>query len=410
MDFRFVTADEREKLYNEIWTEPVTIVAKRYNISDTGLRKHCIRLGIPLPYSGYWAKVRAGKKAHKVNLPPVTGELRKYVRNYAIKYRADIENLTDAQLMVNEEFSLLKEETKIFIKEKCAQIQVKDQLRNPHRLITEHKEGIKYKKKSDKKLNQTKVNTNYYASAKGEYSENKPIFPIDVSNSNMSRVYKILDALIKTLEDMEGHTRVGQNSGKDTGYFVVMRAAFYFELKEKARKVSVPKNNDEAKTNLVLTLLPKSWFTSNASDILIYEDNDKELLEEQLGRVIYDMFVVANRLLVADQLEERAEKRKREEQERLRRLEKMRKGELEELKLLEQVSSDWDKAQKIRGFTDYMEMKIAEVTDRDQRRKLLEWLKWARDKADWIDPLTEKEDGLLGKSKHIFELINEMDI
>jgi hypothetical protein len=36
-------------------------------------------------------------------------------------------------------------------------------------------------------------------------------------------------------------------------------------------------------------------------------------------------------------------------------------------------------------------------------------LKWARDKADWLDPLTEKEDDLLGKSKHIFELIEDED-
>ena len=37
------------------------------------------------------------------------------------------------------------------------------------------------------------------------------------------------------------------------------------------------------------------------------------------------------------------------------------------------------------------------------------WLKWARDKADWLDPLTAKEDKLLGKSKHIFELIEHED-
>ena len=30
-------------------------------------------------------------------------------------------------------------------------------------------------------------------------------------------------------------------------------------------------------------------------------------------------------------------------------------------------------------------------------------------KADWLDPLTAKEDKLLGKSKHIFELIEHED-
>lgn len=106
MDFKHITADEREALYNEVWSEPVITVAKRYNISDNGLRKHCKRLGIPLPSSGYWAKVKAGQKVPKPALPKVTGELRKHVRNYAIKYRVDIEQLTDEELMADEELSL----------------------------------------------------------------------------------------------------------------------------------------------------------------------------------------------------------------------------------------------------------------------------------------------------------------
>jgi len=53
MYFRVVTPDEREALYNEFWTDPVTTVAKRYGMSDNGLRKHLKRLGIPLPPLGY---------------------------------------------------------------------------------------------------------------------------------------------------------------------------------------------------------------------------------------------------------------------------------------------------------------------------------------------------------------------
>lgn len=37
---------EREKLYNEVWAEPMTTVTKRYEISDVALRKHCKKLGI----------------------------------------------------------------------------------------------------------------------------------------------------------------------------------------------------------------------------------------------------------------------------------------------------------------------------------------------------------------------------
>lgn len=72
MDFKYITADDREKLYEEVWNDPVIKVAKNYGLSDNGLRKHCKRLGIPLPPPGYWAKVYAGQKVQKTALPKVT--------------------------------------------------------------------------------------------------------------------------------------------------------------------------------------------------------------------------------------------------------------------------------------------------------------------------------------------------
>lgn len=81
------------------------------------------------------------------------------------------------------------------------------------------------------------------------------------------------------------------------------------------------------------------------------------------------MFVVANKLQVLDELEEREQKRLEEERKRKRRLEEMRAGEVKELNLLELASSDWDKAQKIRRFTDCMEIKIAELDEGAQKGK-----------------------------------------
>jgi hypothetical protein len=52
----------RHQLYDLIWSEPLLTLAKKYNISDVGLRKMCVRLYIPLPEIGYWNKVKAGKK------------------------------------------------------------------------------------------------------------------------------------------------------------------------------------------------------------------------------------------------------------------------------------------------------------------------------------------------------------
>jgi hypothetical protein len=52
---------DRKKIYEEIWSEPIQHVAKKYNISDVGLAKVCRKLNIPRPGRGYWAIKAAGK-------------------------------------------------------------------------------------------------------------------------------------------------------------------------------------------------------------------------------------------------------------------------------------------------------------------------------------------------------------
>ena len=47
---------EREKLYEEVWKEPVIVVAKRYGVSEVALAKACRKLAVPLPPRGYWAR------------------------------------------------------------------------------------------------------------------------------------------------------------------------------------------------------------------------------------------------------------------------------------------------------------------------------------------------------------------
>jgi len=96
VDFRVLTADEREALYNEVWSEPMTTVSKRYGMSDNGLRKHCKTLGIPLPPLAIGQELKLDKKYPEQILPKVTGEVRNHIRNYFIKFKTDIENLTEA--------------------------------------------------------------------------------------------------------------------------------------------------------------------------------------------------------------------------------------------------------------------------------------------------------------------------
>ncbi len=56
---------DRQRLYEEVWSEPTQRVAQRYGVSDVAIGKACSLLGIPKPPRGYWAKKAAGLKLPK---------------------------------------------------------------------------------------------------------------------------------------------------------------------------------------------------------------------------------------------------------------------------------------------------------------------------------------------------------
>jgi hypothetical protein len=59
----------RAALYDLDWSVPMVTLSKTYEISDTGLRKICKRMNIPLPKTGHWQKLQYGKRVIKFPLP-----------------------------------------------------------------------------------------------------------------------------------------------------------------------------------------------------------------------------------------------------------------------------------------------------------------------------------------------------
>src|SRR5436309_9361696 len=65
------TTYRRAELYEEVWKEPVRTVAQRYGVSDVALRKISVKLRVPLPGRGHWARILAGQDAHPPRLAPL---------------------------------------------------------------------------------------------------------------------------------------------------------------------------------------------------------------------------------------------------------------------------------------------------------------------------------------------------
>jgi len=56
----------RGELYEQVWTVRMRELAPVYGVSESGLRKACTRLRIPMPGHGYWAR----KAANQPVVPP----------------------------------------------------------------------------------------------------------------------------------------------------------------------------------------------------------------------------------------------------------------------------------------------------------------------------------------------------
>jgi hypothetical protein len=60
---------QREALFLEVWSTPMTALAKKYGLSDSGIRKICKAMEIPTPIAGHWAKAAVGKAPKPPKLP-----------------------------------------------------------------------------------------------------------------------------------------------------------------------------------------------------------------------------------------------------------------------------------------------------------------------------------------------------
>ena len=59
----------REELYALVWSQPMTKIAERFEVSGSYMARVCSSLKVPRPERGYWAKLAFGKAPPKRELP-----------------------------------------------------------------------------------------------------------------------------------------------------------------------------------------------------------------------------------------------------------------------------------------------------------------------------------------------------
>lgn len=180
------TPVSREALYEEVWRDPMTIVAPRYGLSDVGLMKTCKKLRIPVPGRGYWAKVKAGRPTRTLPLPALAAGTRTPPGPIPLSEQ-------EAALRARVQDALLQTQSQ-------PAISVPSELVDPHPLVRAAAARLSQRDGWDHPA--------------GVRSAPKEVLDIQVTKSCLDRAMRLMDTLLKALGPSGFTARVDTEKGE----------------------------------------------------------------------------------------------------------------------------------------------------------------------------------------------------
>lgn len=341
----------KKEFYDMVWATPLSRLSMIYDMSDNGLRKICKKYSIPIPANGYWQKLKHNKPVLKQKYKPGNND------NDTIQL-----TLRTEENALNAEKSPLIALTNTIKEDKKAPLEVAGTLHNMHPLIAKTREFWETKNKSDY-LHYEKIE----------------ILNVRAEPDNRSRALRIMNALIRLLE-YRGHSiRVTQHET----FAVIHDVDINLSLREATKRIP-PTSDRPYDTGVYVPvgeLILKAGKWSKEKE---WRDG-KTKLETLLARFVAWLEIYAQHELESRERTrlwhiEYEAKKKLEDEEKQRRVLEAKKYE----ELLEQ-SERYTKAQQLRYYIEARRNK--KEKENDVSPDFYQWLRWANEKADLLDPL-----------------------
>jgi hypothetical protein len=232
MGMKIVTI-ERNELYNQVWNEPVSKVASKYAISDVGLKKICKKLRVPTPPRGHWAKVQNGVSVNRIPFPKL-----KYGEPDTYEIRVD-ESEKPQPIFGSEAIQLISHV------DSWKEIKTPQKLRAPHPLVGETRDS-------------------FARSEPDKYGRFRPwkkrYLDIRVTHKSLNRALRIMDALIKKIEELGFEIIVEEGYHSTTTKVKIFGEEVSFFLFEKVLQVDhvlTEKEKKDLEKYPSLSLAPK---------------------------------------------------------------------------------------------------------------------------------------------------------
>ncbi|MCP3776362.1 hypothetical protein NLX71_24195 [Paenibacillus sp. MZ04-78.2] len=379
---------DRELLYNEVWLAPVTEIAKRYAVSDVAIRKVCQSLDIPTPPVGYWAKLRAGKAVTRIPLPISNKPTKKSGVRTGTDYTPPLEKET---------LSFLNEEDRSVVLSIATQIRLPDENAKMHPTIVAHRKAVMEWKKKQKEQEARGCNRRGMDST---------LFLADtISNEALPRVLHIFDALIKAMEPLECSLTSDLKfivNGETVSVSVTEAQDEIKHIPTKEENVQLLKYEEDKRRHSWASK-PKirkydyvynGRITVSVNSSKSFRDCKSYVVEDRLGDLMISFYEASDILRQEREAREAAERKRKEEERRKEEHRQRVNEEVDQTLMLENLSEDYDIACKIRRYIAAVE------ASGNLDPTPMEWIEWAKAKADWYDPTIAREDEFFGKRDH----------
>lgn len=390
---------ERQSLYREVWSTPISTLAKKYGLSDIGLRKVCIALAIPLPGKGYWQKVAAGHQIPVPPLHPTTGRTTFACRQHNV--------LRSAALPVSDQDWL--QQRLAFERDPQNAIVVAGELVRPHRLVATTAAAARTEtagllKSRDRKTQPRKPGVPWKMDEtllfkphwrdyeqRGVMELHETVLPLRVSIESVDRALRIWDALIKAC----GARGLAVSLDRRLADVADGADSVGLRMSEKVTRITRPaawggeetvSRNATGQLRIFVVYLGEAKF----------EDSAKSSLEAQLNDVLTRIHraIASQRAARASAAEKRrldaAEARSREvELQRHLAAQAEADAEQERQRLLLAEAAAWREAKSIREYVGHINA-AAMARGATAAHGLTEWVAWATVVADTLDPTIQR--------------------
>lgn len=399
---------ERQSLYEEVWSESLTRLGKKYGLSDNGVRKVCIALNIPLPKAGHWAKIAAGHQIPRTPLPE-NSKITVYVSRPKPAEPSNQENTEDAIWLEQRETFESAPANHIAVELQPKKFhpllletrsQLIEKVKESEKLIIEaQKEAIRPKKKTwEPNINSFRLS---FFERNGQLLElHRWSMPLRLTPKTWERGLAIMSALFIAAEkrgfEITKEKESNRLSFKLDGEEVYIRMSEKLRQEIRASKDTTELNShlDSQKIKVPTGILRFHICLGGYTELEIPETSGKPL-QDNLNQVFFRIYklVVRSRVKSREWAEWR---RKRDEEDRQReeiekiRLEALRLQELESQKRKELLkdANDWQSAELICKYVDHLDQVIFQENSEGiaMNQNYQEWRDWAINSAEQLDP------------------------